>query len=136
MAREGLRASLNSAIRIARQTRRHATRSARCTRDEETVEVEINVYPVMVEAVELLLVTFTDLPSIAKASSSSPGPPLEPGHVMVERELESVRLELQNTVRDFERSSEELRAVNEGAMSMNEKFQSTNEELEASKEEL
>ena len=48
----------------------------------------------------------------------------------------SLRGELNTTIRELEIANEEHKAINEEAMSVNEEFQSTNEELETSKEEL
>ncbi len=54
----------------------------------------------------------------------------------LERELDEVRGELNNAVRDLEIAGEEQRAMYEEALSLNEEYQSANEELVTSKEEL
>ena len=134
MARQGLRARLNSAIRTARQEENEATERAIIERGSDRVGVTIQVHPVMLDKDMLFLVTFTDQPAAQTVPASDA---LDSAvNRQLEQELETTRADLRNTVRDFERSTEELKAVNEEAMSMNEEFQSTNEELETSKEEL
>jgi len=54
----------------------------------------------------------------------------------LERELATARAELNEALRNMERSAEEQKAINEEALSINEEYQSTNEELLTSKEEL
>ena len=56
--------------------------------------------------------------------------------VQLERELETTRESLQQTVEELETTNEELQALNEELQSGNEELQSTNEELETANEEL
>ena len=130
MARQGLRTRLSSAIRKARIDGSEAKESATITRGGERVGVSIQVHPVTLDDAKLYLVTFVDLPPTQAVLATE----ASNGHL--EKELETTRADLRNTIRDYEQSTEELKAVNEEAMSMNEEFQSTNEELETSKEEL
>ncbi len=53
-----------------------------------------------------------------------------------DREVASLREQLQAMVQDHEAAREEMRAMNEEVLSSNEELQSTNEELETAKEEL
>jgi two-component system CheB/CheR fusion protein len=134
MARQGLRARLSSAIRIARQSEVVAIDRAAIMRGGKNVGVTVEVHPVTLDGMRLFLVTFADQPDSA-ATPAREAPEGTTNH-QLEQELETTRADLRNTIRDYEQSTEELKAVNEEAMSMNEEFQSTNEELETSKEEL
>ena len=134
MARQGLRARLSSAIRMARQSDTVVKKEATIERGGERVGVTIQVHPVTLDDTKLFLVTFADQ-SITPIVPISDDPNAEMNR-QLEQDLETARAELRNTISDYERSTEELKAVNEEAMSMNEEFQSTNEELETSKEEL
>ncbi|SLN67415.1 Blue-light-activated protein [Roseovarius gaetbuli] len=136
MARDGLRAKLGSTIRRAFKTDQDVTASGTVTRAGHNVPVSIAAYPMVVDGIKLVLVTFADTPVIKASIDSEEGPKDSALHTQFEQELEATRLELQNTIREYELSTEELKASNEEAMSMNEEFQSTNEELETSKEEL
>ena len=134
MARQGLHARLNTAIRTARTEEKKASENATITRAGERVGVTIEVIPITENETKLFLVTFADH-AVTQGVSA---PDASNGKVnrQLEQELETTRADLRTTIRDYESSTEELKAVNEEAMSMNEEFQSTNEELETSKEEL
>lgn len=134
MARQGLRARLSSVIRGARQNEAFSEGIARVTRENTQIAVRIEAHPVNLDNSKLLLVTFIDQPTGAALPPSEEAAGTESRHL--EQELAATKAELRDTIRDFERSTEELKAVNEETMSMNEEFQSTNEELETSKEEL
>ena len=134
MARQGLRARLSNAIRMARQSDTVAREEATIERGGKKVGVTIQVHPVTLDHTKLFFVTFADQP-ITPVLPTSDDPNAEINR-QLEQELETTRADLRNTISDYERSTEELKAVNEEAMSMNEEFQSTNEELETSKEEL
>ena len=54
----------------------------------------------------------------------------------MEEELETMKVQLQNSLESAETQQEELRAANEELQSINEEYKSTLEELETSKEEL
>lgn len=133
MAREGLRTKLGGAVRSAFQTDQDVTATAHVTRAGRSVPVRIRAHPMVVDGVKLVLVTFVDQP-VTKAAIARDDDPS--ANTLLGQELETTRLELQSTIREYEHSTEELKASNEEAMSMNEEFQSTNEELETSKEEL
>ncbi len=134
MARQGLRARLNSVIRSARQGAEEAKETAVISREAGEVGVTIQVHPVTLDETQLFLVTFTDQPTTPAVAALDSQ--IGDAYRQLEQELETTRADLRNTISDYERSTEELKAVNEEAMSMNEEFQSTNEELETSKEEL
>lgn len=136
MARDGLRAKLGSTIRAAFKSDHSLTAMGAVTRAGQSVPVMIAAHPMVVDGVKLLLVTFVDKPADELPAATVEGLMDSARQTHLEQELESIRLELQNTIREFETSTEELKASNEEAMSMNEEFQSTNEELETSKEEL
>ncbi|SMX25805.1 chemotaxis protein CheB [Boseongicola aestuarii] len=136
MAREGLRAKLGSTIRTAFQTEQDVTASGNVTRAGRSVPVTISAHPMVVDEVKLVLVTFVDMPVKQTTPTADNGLKDSAVQTQLEQELDATRLDLQNTIREYERSTEELKASNEEAMSMNEEFQSTNEELETSKEEL
>ena len=140
MAREGLRGKLRTAIQRASDDRaRTLITGARVERDGGPVAVNIAVLPVDGEGKGegFLLVSFTDE---AKREPSAVGQRESPADasriVELEQELDSIRGELNSSIRDLEIANEEHKAINEEAMSVNEEFQSTNEELETSKEEL
>ena len=134
MARQGLRASLNNAIRTARTDGTAAKESGTITRGNKRIGVTIQVHPVTLDDTTLFLVTFADQPK--RPLAPPPDERNAEAFRRVEQELETTRSELRTTIRDYELSTEELKAAHEEAMSMNEEFQSTNEELETSKEEL
>jgi two-component system CheB/CheR fusion protein len=54
----------------------------------------------------------------------------------LEREMEGLRIQLRETVEQYEGSNEELKASNEELQAMNEELRSATEELETSREEL
>jgi len=134
MARQGLRARLGNVISTAWQEDTGAKSSATIVREGVSVQVCIQVHPVILDETKLFLVTFADLQTadVTSASNAVEGA----ANHQLEQELETTRADLHTTIRNYELSAEELKAVNEEAMSMNEEFQSTNEELETSKEEL
>lgn len=134
MARQGLRARLNSALRTARIDNAAAKETATITRGDTKANVAIQVHPVKLDGTKLFLVTFADQPATESVAAQSEMD-IEVNR-QLERELETTRADLRDTITDYEQTTEELKAVNEEAMSMNEEFQSTNEELETSKEEL
>ncbi len=127
--RSGLRAKLRAAVERARRDR------ARIAVDCRAEQVTIEAQPVLDDGEALMLVCFVPLPRAPTAAShatSRSGPRV----AELERELETMRTDLQVAIRDLDLSAEEQKAGNEEALSINEEFQSTNEELLASKEEL
>lgn len=79
---------------------------------------------------ELVLLTFEEKPGDKK------GPRTDARVAGLERELHSVRQDLQATIEELESSNEELQSANEELQANNEELQSANEELETSREEL
>ncbi len=146
MAREGLRAKLRGAVRMAAQDDRPATVTASFRRGRSGRVVTMTVSPVQGRRADgLLLVTFEDerketavLPSGSTAGPSEPPAPGDDPRLEreLEAELNNVQAELSRTIEELETSNEELKASNEEITSMNEELQSANEELETSKEEL
>ncbi len=126
MAREGLRSKLKQGIQQAEELR---TRVA-------IAEDGIDIHPVTYESEDLLLVCFVDAPP----TRSDPTPPVRPEDssqvLALERELATVRADLQDAVRDLEISGQAQKAIKQEASSIAEEYQSTNEELVTSKEEL
>ena len=100
--------------------------------------VNIRVRPAADLAPDFLLVTFEPGPQQAE----TPGPSLilRPEVEIVtrhlEREMDSMRSELHETVEQYEASTEELKASNEELQAMNEELRSATEELETSREEM
>jgi two-component system CheB/CheR fusion protein len=130
MARPGLRAKLRAAIAAARRTRETAVERVQTA--EGALDVEAS--PVPEGGPDVLLVCFSParVPAPAPAPEGSPAGPDR----ALERELAVARAELQDALRDLERSGEEQKAAQEEALSIDEEHQSTNEELLTSKEEL
>jgi two-component system CheB/CheR fusion protein len=136
MARHGLRAKLDSTIRMAQEAKVDASAEGSVARNGQSVPVKITVHPVPEEEAGLLLLTFADQVPIETVDPTKKSRSSVTACQQLERELNSARLDLQHTIRDYELSTEALTAANEEAMSLNEEFQTTNEELETSKEEL
>jgi len=88
------------------------------------------------------LVVFEEKPhakSAAEEPETSPRRTKQTGRAELarrEREIVSLREQLQELVQDHEAADEEVRSMNEEILSSNEELQSTNEELETAKEEL
>ncbi len=137
MARDGVRAKLRSAVQKAiQENARVVVGGGRMTDDGVPVSFAIDVRPVQGDGEELLLICFLDEPALAPPRENLTPPGSVARVAELEQELELVRSELQEAIRDLDISSEEQKAVNEEALSVNEEFQSTNEELVTSKEEL
>jgi two-component system CheB/CheR fusion protein len=60
----------------------------------------------------------------------------EPAVRHLERELEVMKVQLRDSVEQYEANTEELKASNEELQAMNEELRSASEELETSREEL
>jgi two-component system CheB/CheR fusion protein len=73
---------------------------------------------------------------VESADTVSAQPAPEPVVRHLERELETVKSRLRDTVEQYEASTEELKASNEELQAMNEELRSATEELETSREEL
>ncbi|HEX5464136.1 MAG TPA: CheR family methyltransferase, partial [Burkholderiales bacterium] len=97
--------------------------------------IDLIVAPLSEPADGLLAVAFRDHGSAgAGIPSSVAGSALDAE--VFDRELHSVRAQLQTAIDDLAIANEELKSSNEEYQSVNEELQSTNEELETSKEEL
>jgi two-component system, chemotaxis family, CheB/CheR fusion protein len=137
MAREGVRATLRSAIlRAAQEKKRVVVAGGRFERDGAIHRFSVAAQPVLSEAEELLLICFIDEPKHVRAQIQTGTRGDIPRIAELEQELEATRAELLSAIRSLEASEEEQKTINEEAMSFNEEFQSTNEELLTSKEEL
>lgn len=114
-----------------------STAVSRMKRDGEgNVQVRIDVRRLLLDAEELMLVSFVDEPIEAKGKDRPAPVPGSAEVAELERELESTRTELKDALHDLENANEEQRTINEEALSVSEEYQSTNEELLTSKEEL
>ncbi|HLJ64497.1 MAG TPA: chemotaxis protein CheB [Stellaceae bacterium] len=137
MARDGLRHKLRAAIHRASEERARAIVTGAQVRFEgNTASVSVAVQPVQSDGEELLLVSFIEEPQRPEMQGSVKSTEDISRVAELERELDAVRTELQDTIRELEVANEEQKAINEEALSVNEEFQSTNEELVTSKEEL
>ncbi len=143
MAREGLRHSILSALRIAARDKHEIAReeTVRTNGDLQRVRLIVQPIPKHPGRVDLYLVAFQDLPqppqaqpvkSIEETGASEPDVRI----AELVRELTETRSELQRNAEDKQATQEELTSINEELQSTNEELQSTNEELTTSKEEL
>ena len=149
MAREGLRADLQSALALARSDRIPARRRAKFTEDGRARMVEIEALPLVRNGlVGHVLVLFRELPTgtpasplpietdaaaiVAEADSDDPSDRMTD----LRRELQATREHLQSVVEEYEATTEELKSANEEILSSNEELRSTNEELQTAKEEM
>jgi two-component system CheB/CheR fusion protein len=144
MAREGLRHSILTALRVAAREKRDVEReeTVRTNGDLQRVRLIVQPIPKRPGRVDLYLVAFQDLP---KPEQTPPAKPIEGAGASeepdvriaeLERELTDARSELQRNVEEKQSAQEELTSINEELQSTNEELQSTNEELTTSKEEL
>lgn len=85
---------------------------------------------------DMLLACFLDAPHAPGARQEEAAPAEGAGSAAQEAEIEALRRDLRDAVRDLEAATEAHAADAAEALSVNEEFQSTNEELLASKEEL
>ena len=135
--RSPLRASLNDARKQKRQINHHSS-ILKTSQGLQRVGITVQPMPQLGGHTSLFMVVFKDFGIIADDNQL----PVGAGGVdlvvvdELERELASVREELDKSVQDLEASNEELKSSNEELLSMNEELQSANEELEASKEEV
>ncbi|WP_159082469.1 chemotaxis protein CheB [Paragemmobacter aquarius] len=136
MARHGLRAKLRHAVRDAIAENRPVEFRVRIRRDHHEQPVAVAVVPLSEQSDALLLVSFRDIGPEQTIPATADETDRMVTQQAVEFELVAARIELRETVEQFERTNEELKVANEEVTSMNEELQSTNEELETSKEEL
>lgn len=97
---------------------------------------DIDLRMLRVEEEEFTLISFIEEPDKVVQDRGA-SPPADQTRVdELERELFAARAELNEALRNMERSAEEQKTIIEEALSVNEEYQSTNEELVTSKEEL
>ncbi|QDV71213.1 Autoinducer 2 sensor kinase/phosphatase LuxQ [Rosistilla carotiformis] len=144
LADSGLRIGLRAAIAEAKKLRRrveHENLSIRVGDLVQRVMLTVQPMPQLGEDEPLLMVVFHDvgLPyrrDDVEAEDDSSENGVDSIIAQMERELETVRSDLDRSMQDMEAANEELKSSNEELLSMNEELQSANEELEASKEEI
>ena len=135
--RSPLRSSLNDARKQKRQINHHSS-IVKTTEGMQRVGITVQPMPQLGGHTSLFMVVFKDMGFINEENphqSNSLGIDLDVVDEL-ERELASIREELDKSVQDLEASNEELKSSNEELLSMNEELQSANEELETSKEEI
>ena len=101
--------------------------------------VDIRVSPARELAPGFLLVVFEMHAAVeTTGGENQPVSRTEPEPIVrqLERELETTKAHLRDTVEQYEASSEEMKASNEELQAMNEELRSASEELETSREEL
>ena len=103
--------------------------------------VDIRVKPASEAAPGCLIVMFEvrePLQQTGEENVAHLQPCLEPEAIVrqLEREIESLKLRLRDTVEQYEAGAEEQKASNEELQAMNEELRSASEELETSREEL
>jgi two-component system CheB/CheR fusion protein len=139
MARQGLRMSLQAAMRsAAAEDREVVYRGIAVETHDEPERVDLIVGRLTEpEAVRgLLRVSFVTASSAPPAQAVSKKAKGARPQLQVETELRHTRDSLQATIDELQTSNEELKSTNEELQSTNEELQSTNEELETSKEEM
>lgn len=140
MSREGLRASLQSAVRAAITDDREIIRSGISVKTNGGFEAVTLTACRIIEPESLrglIRVSFTTTDAADKTTSNATLAAVAPTHSeSVQLELAHARDSLQGTLAELNNSNEELKSANEELQSTNEELQSTNEELESSKEEL
>lgn len=142
MARDGLRMSLNTAIRrVISEKSPYTSEEVSVEETGGTIHVKVTVSPILrpADMQGLLLVVFNEVTppetnSVKKKSAFSEQQAQRISEL--ENELKSTREYLQTTVEELETTNEELKSAVEELQSSNEELQSTNEELQTSKEEL
>jgi len=140
MAREGLRASLRTAIHRATKTKSEVTHENIAVAQNGNIQkVNVTVRPMREFGDEpaLYLIIFQDVgPAAAKETIHAPTVAVDEAIAHMERELRSTREDLQTTIEELETSNEELVSSNEELQSANEELQSSKEEYQSLNEEL
>jgi two-component system CheB/CheR fusion protein len=102
--------------------------------------VDIRISPAREDAPGFLLVVFDvrDSREKAREENAAHSPPhMEPEPIVqFEREIESLKARLRDTVEQYEAGAEEQKASNEELQAMNEELRTAGEELETSRKEL
>lgn len=147
MAREGLRASLTSALHrsVSKQEVVHIG-NLQVLINANSAKIDVSIYPVPVNAEArtketLYVIALREARGIGVASASPANTQQgaeekETPVGVLRRELRVKEEILQNANEELEATNEELKSSNEEMQSINEELQSSNEELETSKEEL
>ena len=150
MVREDLFISLKTAISKAEKEKINVIeKEIRLKRNNKILSINIEVKPIIIPDTEeqCLLILFKENIILVNIENEIKGiseeKPVELTDksknnqiLILQQELEQMRVYLQSATEDAEAMNEELRASNEELMSSNEELQSTNEELETAKEEL
>ena len=147
MIRPGLLHALQQALADARKAQAPVRREGlHVAFNSHGRDVNLEVIPILAPDEPMhFLILFEDITEEAAAKLRKAGaPPAEPaletkpgGEIdQLQRELETTRRYLQQTIQDLEVVNEELQSSNEEVLSTNEELQSTNEELDTAKEEL
>jgi two-component system CheB/CheR fusion protein len=143
MAREGLQMDLVAAVRKAvTQDRPVLYKGVQVRTNGGPTTVDIVVRKIFAPEVlrGLVLVSFlesTQPPPRRRKAKGGQEDAVTQGRVMeLEREIQTLRSTLQNTIEEANTATEELKSTNEELQSTNEELQSANEELETSKEEM
>ena len=152
MSREGIRAELQALLYQARQHDRAArSESFEFDHDGQRRQLTIEVHPLrLAESGRHFLVTFesgTEAERVrgarqsakkesAKKDRRASAVPRERELMTLRQELERTKAQLNSIIENLEASNQQLNSANEEVLSSNEELQSMNEELQTSKEEL
>jgi two-component system, chemotaxis family, CheB/CheR fusion protein len=143
MAREGLQASLSTALRTAVDTHDVVRcEDLRIRTHDDFARVQLTVRPLGAETtareapIYLVLLQHVSPRPAFPPPASTEGTASDDVILTLKQELHIKREALEFAHEELRRSHEGLRAANEELQSVNEELQSTNEELETSKEEL
>ncbi|KQW43246.1 MULTISPECIES: CheR family methyltransferase [unclassified Roseateles] len=132
-----LRIELRAALsQVAKSGEPASVPAAAVALQDDTVKVDVRVYPARDVSPGLLLVTFQEGTPDTAEGTHVPPRTAEPLARQLELEIERLKTHLRDTVEEYEASTEELKASNEELQAMNEELRSATEELETSREEL
>ena len=140
LVKQNLRAPLRSALNEAKKHKRqieHHSAIVKMDLGMHRIGIVVQPMPQLGGQSALFMVVFKDQGIILDETKESQSSTIDVEMVEeLEKELASLREDLDKTVQDLEASNEELKSSNEELLSMNEELQSANEELETSKEEI
>lgn len=143
MAREGLQMDLMDAVRkVFTQDRPVLYKGVPVRANGETTTVDITARKISAPDTlrGLVLVSFLESAQEPRRRRKAKGEQEDAviqGRIMeLEREVQTLRSTLQNTIEEADTATEELKSTNEELQSTNEELQSSNEELETAKEEM
>jgi len=137
LARDGLQASLRSAVTEARERGQEVMVEAHVKRGMSRSPIRITASRLTLTSEDQGYVIVSFLEHEPQPAASLPPAPSSPAdESRLEAELNATREELRLTIEQMEASNEELKASYEEIRSINEELQASNEELETSKEEL